>query len=200
MPTTAQDIDALLTVRSENEHLEFKAAANRFDFEELVDYCVAFANERGGRIVLGVTNGTPRRVVGTKAFDDTERTVTGIYERIGIRVTFDEVMHPVGRVLLFHVQSRPRGRPIHHKGRYLMRVGDALVPMSPEELKRICDEGNPEWELKAALTGCDAEGVVQALDTSACFDLLVLPYPATREAVLERFASERLIVREAAGL
>jgi len=28
MPTTPQDIDALLTIRSENEHVEFKAAQN----------------------------------------------------------------------------------------------------------------------------------------------------------------------------
>jgi ATP-dependent DNA helicase RecG len=37
--------------------------------------------------------------------------------------------------------------------------------------------------------------VVQVLDTQSYFDLLHLPYPATREAVLERFASERLIDR-----
>lgn len=38
MPTTSTDIDALLSVRSETEHLEFKVAENRYDFEELVDY------------------------------------------------------------------------------------------------------------------------------------------------------------------
>ncbi len=42
MATTIPQIDALLTVRSEDEHLEFKAAENRYDFEELVDYCLAF--------------------------------------------------------------------------------------------------------------------------------------------------------------
>lgn len=48
MATTIPQIDALLTIRSEDEHLEFKEAANNFHFEELVDYCVALANE-GGR-------------------------------------------------------------------------------------------------------------------------------------------------------
>ena len=48
MGTTVEQLDALLMVRSEDEHLEFKAAENRYDFEELVDYCVALANE-GGR-------------------------------------------------------------------------------------------------------------------------------------------------------
>lgn len=199
MTTTPGDIDAILCVRSEDEHLEFKAAERRGDFDELVDYCVALANECGGRIVLGVTNKPPRRVVGTKAFDTPERTVTGIYERIGLKVAFEEVPHPSGRVLVFQVPSRPKGQPINHNGRYLMRVGDALVPMSPDQLKRIIDEGQPEWELRPAMTGCDSESVVQLLDTPGYFDLLNLPYPATRDAALERFASEQLIVREAGG-
>jgi ATP-dependent DNA helicase RecG len=199
MPTTPQDIDVLLSARSENEHLEFKAAENRFDFEELVNYCVAFANEGGGRIVLGVTNTPPRRVVGTKAFETPERTVTGIYERIGLRVTFNEVNHPTGRVLVFHVPGRQPGLPVNHRGKYLMRVGDAMLPMSPEQLKKIFDESTAEWELRPALTGRSAEDVVVLLDTHGYFDLLGIPYPATREAVIERFQSERLIAKEPEG-
>ena len=45
MPMTPADIDALLLVRSEHEHLEFKAARESFGNDDLVDYCVAFANE-----------------------------------------------------------------------------------------------------------------------------------------------------------
>ena len=36
----------------ENEHLEFKEARERFDFEKLVKYCVTLANEGGGRFIL----------------------------------------------------------------------------------------------------------------------------------------------------
>lgn len=182
-----------LNVRSENEHLEFKSAENRYDFEELVDYCVALANEGGGRMLLGITDKVPRRVVGTKAFEVPERTVAGIYERLHLKVTFDEVVHPAGRVLVFHVPSRPVGQPVHYKGRYLMRAGEELVPMTPDQLKKIMAEGEPDWALKPAMTECDGEKVVQVLDTQSYFDLLHLPYPATREGVMERFASERLI-------
>jgi ATP-dependent DNA helicase RecG len=195
MATTPEQIDALLNVRSENEHLEFKSAENRYDFEELVDYCVALANESGGRMLLGITDKVPRRVVGTKAFDVPERTVAGIYERLHLKVTFDEVAHPAGRVLVFHVPSRPVGQPVHYKGRYLMRAGEELVPMTPDQLKKIMAEGEPDWALKPAMTECDGEKVVQVLDTQSYFDLLHLPYPANREAVLERFTSERLIER-----
>lgn len=195
MGTSVQHIDALLAVRAENEHLEFKAAENRYDFEELVDYCVALANEGGGRIILGVTDKTPRRVVGTKAFDVPERTVAGIHERLHLKVTFDEVAHPGGRVLVFHIPSRPVGQPVHYKGRYLMRAGGDLTPMSPDQLRRILAEGAPDWSLSPAMMECDGDKIVQLLDTQSYFDLLHLPYPATREAVLERFTSERLIER-----
>lgn len=62
---TEAELMTLLGVRSEGEHIEFKEAKRRFDFEELVNYCVALANEGGGRIVLGVTDKLPRKVVGT---------------------------------------------------------------------------------------------------------------------------------------
>ena len=76
-----------------------------------------------------------------------------------------------------------------------MRAGEELVPMTPDNLKKIIAEGEPDWAMKPAMTECNGDMVVQLLDTQSYFDLLHLPYPATREAVLDRFASERLIER-----
>ncbi|NJL72173.1 MAG: ATP-binding protein [Candidatus Competibacteraceae bacterium] len=59
---TVDELCILIQAPSEHEHLEFKEANHRFDFEKLVHYCVAFANEGGGKIVLGVTDKPPRRV------------------------------------------------------------------------------------------------------------------------------------------
>ena len=58
----------------EDEHLEFKEAKKNFHFETLVKYCVALANEGGGRMILGVTDILPREVVGTRVFSDLEKT------------------------------------------------------------------------------------------------------------------------------
>ena len=58
----------------EDEHLEFKEAKKNFHFETLVKYCVALANEGGGRMILGVTDILPREVVGTQIFPDLEKT------------------------------------------------------------------------------------------------------------------------------
>lgn len=47
MPATLADLDRWLRVPREDEHLEFKEARQQFDTGRLIDYCVAFANERG---------------------------------------------------------------------------------------------------------------------------------------------------------
>ncbi|MBN2494931.1 MAG: ATP-binding protein, partial [Deltaproteobacteria bacterium] len=129
----------------EDEHLEFKEANSRFDFEVLVKYCCALANERGGRIVLGVTDQRPRRVVGSSAFVDIQRTQHGLLERLRLRIDAGEVIHPDGRVVVFTVPSRPVGVPLEYKGAYWMRSGDSLVAMTPDQLKRIFDEGQPDF-------------------------------------------------------
>ena len=91
----------------EDEHLEFKEAKHNFHFEKLVKYCAALANEGGGAIILGVTDKIPRRIVGTMAFDDIERTKAGLVDDLRLRISVDEVRHRAGRVLVFSVPSRP---------------------------------------------------------------------------------------------
>jgi ATP-dependent DNA helicase RecG len=129
----------------EDEHLEFKEAKNRFDFEELVRYCCALANERGGRLILGVTDRRPRLVVGTRAFDDLNRTKLGLTERLRLRIDASEIQHPDGRVVVFEVPGRPVGVPVEYKGAYWMRGGESLVPMTQDQLKRIFDEAQPDF-------------------------------------------------------
>ncbi len=135
----------LLLQAKEDEHFEFKEAKHRYDFKELVKYCVALANEGGGRIILGVTDKRPRQIVGTKAFLDLERTKASLTDLVRLRIDAKEISHPSGRVLVFQVPSRPIGMPVHYEGRYFMRSGDRLVPMFPDMLKRIFDEAGPDY-------------------------------------------------------
>ncbi|MFQ5444020.1 MAG: ATP-binding protein [Nitrospinales bacterium] len=124
----------------ENEHLEVKEAKNSFEFEKLVKYCAALANEGGGKMVLGVTDNVPRDVVGTEAFSKLERTKAGLIDCLHIRIDVQEEIDPAGRVLIFNVPSRPLGVPIEYKGAYWMRGGEDLVPMTQDMLKRIFEE------------------------------------------------------------
>jgi ATP-dependent DNA helicase RecG len=196
---TIDELEALLQVRSENEHVEFKEAKNHFHFEKLVDYCVAMANECGGRIVLGVTDKIPRQVVGTTAFDIPEKTCGGLFERIHLKVLFEEIAHPKGRVLVFSVPSRPIGRAIEYKGRYSMRAGEELVGMSPDQLKAIFDEGQPNFVDLTAKDSCSEEEVVTLLDTASYFDLRERPYPSSRSEVLATFSKKGFIAKSEGG-
>lgn len=134
----------------EDEHLEFKEAKSSFEFEELVQYSVALANEGGGRMVLGVTDKQPRKAVGSQAFQDLERTKLGLMERLHLRIDAEALQLPEGRVVVFQVPPRPIGMPIHYKGAYWMRSGESLVPMTPDQLKRIFEESGPDYSAEIA--------------------------------------------------
>lgn len=144
MSLSIKEIDSLLH-NKEDEHLEFKLAKNGFHFDELVKYCVALANERGGKIIFGVTDKRPRKIAGTTAFPELERTKIGLNQRIPLRIEVEEVLHPEGRVVIFTIPSRPIGMPIHYEGRYYMRAGESLVPMSQDVLKQIFNETSPDY-------------------------------------------------------
>jgi hypothetical protein len=67
MHTNLSEFLALLE-DDESGRLEFKAAKSHYDFEELLKYCAALANEGGGKMILGVSDKKPRAIVGTAAF------------------------------------------------------------------------------------------------------------------------------------
>jgi ATP-dependent DNA helicase RecG len=129
----------------EGSRVEFKSASGGFEFENLAKYCVALANEGGGTIVLGVTDERPRRIIGTRAFKEPGRTEAGLYERLGHRIAINEYHHHGKRVLIVPVPARLPGTAWHYNGSFLMRAGDALVPMSDEQLKRIHSETGSDF-------------------------------------------------------
>ena len=193
MPTTPAQIDLWRSVTSEHQRLEFKEAKTQFDNRKLYEYCVALANEGGGHLLLGVSDKPPRPIVGTAAFNDPVAMAEKLFEAVGFRVDIEAVAHPDGRVLVFHIPSRPRGTAYHLDGKYLMRAGEALVPMSEDQLRRIFAEGGPDWLEEHTKQGLDAQQVVELLDTQTFFELLKLPYPTERAGVLDRLSKERLI-------
>ncbi|MDX2031514.1 MAG: ATP-binding protein [Blastocatellia bacterium] len=142
---TTPDLFRNLIESPENAQVEFKAASGGFQFDELAKYCVALANEGGGKIILGVTDKRPRTIVGTTAFSEPGRTEAGLFDRLGHQVLIEEYQHEKHRVLIIHVPARLPGTAWHDRGTYWMRAGDALVPMSDERLRRIHTEAGPDF-------------------------------------------------------
>jgi len=166
--TSVLDSLSIWMATKEGERLEFKEAKNRYDFEKLVRYCAALANEGGGRLILGVTDKWPRRVVGTLAFLDMEHTKAALIERLRLRIDVDVAQHPSGRVLIFEVPPRPIGMPVGYKGAYWMRGGEDLVAMTPDRLKHIFAEGSLDFSAEvcpgAALSDLDPAAIKRFRD------------------------------------
>lgn len=172
----------------EAERLEFKEAKNNFDFEKLVQYCIALANEGGGVLVLGVSDKRPRKVVGSRAFEDLERTKGQLVDKLHLRVDADVIEHPDGRVVAFTIPGRPLGVPLNYNGAYLMRAGESLVAMTADKLRRIFDEALPDYSAET-LTGA----VVDDLEPRAIDKFRELWARKTGNAQLEKAPAEGLL-------
>lgn len=153
-----------MLVPSEDEHIEFKEAKTRLELDTAADYCIALANEGGGKLILGVSNQRPRRVVGTQAFRNPRETQRRLLDSIRLDIDIEEIAHPDGRVVVLHAPSRPPATPLHHKGRYLMRSGESLVPLTPDQLRRIFEESTPDFSATICPGAALADLAPQAID------------------------------------
>ena len=151
--TSPEQLDRLLN-RIEDCSLEFKTAKNSFNqSHDLPDYCAALANERGGKLVLGVRETADRRreVVGTSAFLGTHNKLSNeLLDKLSVRVDVEEIFRDGARLLIFHVPSRPIGTVIRSTGSYKipMRVGESLREMDDQTLKSILNENAPDFSVQ----------------------------------------------------
>ncbi len=134
--TTAEQFHTYLAA-PEGAHFEFKEAKRNFSFDVIAQYCVALANEGGGKILLGVTDRRPRTILGTQAFAEPGRTEAGLYKRLSHKILIEEYFHDGQRVLIFHVPARQLGSVWSDRGTFWMRSGDDLIGMTDEQLRQI---------------------------------------------------------------
>jgi len=151
----------LKQLKESEDKVEFKAAEHNFPFaggshkaqedrrKSFLGYVVAFANEGGGRLVLGMTDTEPHDVVGS---DFAQGKIGALedetYSRLGIRVRMEELYENGLRVLVAHIPPRPVGKIMKFEGVPLMRVGESLRNMSDEEMFAILSEQEPDFSAK----------------------------------------------------
>ncbi len=172
-------ITELQRLRESEDHIEFKEAKRNYPFAGgkhadpkerrrcVLGYIVALANEKGGRLVLGMADKMPHAVVGSDFAQDKVGELTDeIYERLGIRIEATELYENGKRVLVLSVPSRPIGRLLRFEGVPLMRTGESLREMSDAEIFRILSEQEPDFSAKI----CDGL-TIEDLDKEAIAEM-----------------------------
>lgn len=156
------DLQYLANLREKEDHVEFKEAKRNYPFAGgqhsdpkdrrhcVLGYITALANEKGGRLVLGMSDKLPHLVVGTDfAQGNIGNLEDEIYKRLHIRVHCEEVFDENGlRVLVINIPSRPVGKALRFEGVPLMRVGESLREMDDQEYFSILQEQDPDFSAR----------------------------------------------------
>jgi len=112
----------------------------------ILGYLTALCNEKGGYMVIGMTDNYPHQVVGTNqnlgSIGDLE---ANIYRDTGIRPKVYELFEKLKRVLVIEVPSRPAGKVFKFEDVPLMRVGEELKAMSDEVYLKILNEQDSDF-------------------------------------------------------
>ena len=156
--TTIENLNELLEIKSENEHIEFKEAKNeisilggeRRDKKCLLGYCIAFANEKGGKLILGIADhfegvSISRKIVGTSSIKNIIEVKKQIYDNSKLKIEIEELFIEDKRIVIITIPSRPIGSPLKFYGIPLMRIGENLEIMDDETIKSIIFEGSPDY-------------------------------------------------------
>ena len=130
-------IEELQKLSEREDHVEFKNAEHNYPFAGgkktdprerrhcVLGYVVALANERGGRLVLGMADPRPHQVVGSDfAENETGKLEDEIYERLHIRVRTEELYDDNQRPFTPRWQGAPfRGSALDASGGKFTRDG-----------------------------------------------------------------------------
>jgi Flp pilus assembly protein TadD len=134
-----------LAAMDENENIEFKQRL--LSYKEIAEYVVGIGNAGGGVLLMGLSDKRPRGVVGIPELkpDDIKKIQLSVHHSAAIRVTPQLVKTQDGLYVLgIQIPSRPRGQVYcTQDGKYLMRVGESLVGIPPNEIARIQAERRP---------------------------------------------------------
>lgn len=132
---------------TESTTREYKSAQGGYSRSDAMKYCAAFANGKGGTLILGVDDS--RQIVGTGAFQGTHHDFEHeLFQYFGLQIEIEEILHTKGRVLVFHVPKHRAGIPVSVDGKYWMRAGSSIVEMDEVKLRSIVNEVEEDFSAR----------------------------------------------------
>jgi len=205
-------LDTLIKNTDENEFVEFKL--NFHSPEEIGERISALSNgatlkeETFGYLIFGIEDKT-REIKGT-TFKPKEKKVGNdelenwLAQRITPRIDFKIIEFEHNnkiKIVIFEIPAS-KNQPTTFLQQSYIRIGSFTRKLRdfPDKEKKLWNEKKQfNFEKKIALKNLSKDEIISLLDTSSYFDSLNLPYPTTRELVLEKFASESFIKENSTG-
>ena len=212
LPQLSALLTELLRQPGECEWLEFKH--NNDNPEQIGEYLSALANSTAlhgrdvGYLVWGIDD-TTRQVVGTtfkprqakKGNEELENwLMRSLHPQVGFQI--HEFMHQGMPVVVFEI-PRATHAPVRFGSEEFIRVGSLkkkLKDYPTKEADLWAKFSQKSFEEGIAKANLAADEVLAHLDFATCFDLLKIPLPSDRAAMLERLAEEQLIVVRPGGV
>ncbi|MBK8568285.1 MAG: putative DNA binding domain-containing protein [Saprospiraceae bacterium] len=200
-------LDRLLKTGRESEWLEFKEnnKAPEMVGERIsaLSNSAALHHEQFGYLVFGVQDNT-LNVVGTNFKPNVEKIgneplENWLHQRLSPKIDFRflEFQYNQKPVVLVQIPSA-KSQPVKFNKEAFIRIGSItrrLNEFSDKERKIWQNEAHSFFESEVAIANVGASDVIELLDTQSFFELIKIPYPESREGVIERLLSEKMIVR-----
>lgn len=183
---TVKHIHKLLE-SGESETVEFKESFN----DEALETIGAFANARGGLLLLGIKNSGEKCgfQIGKKTLEDIANRIQEVMDpRIQPSLSYYTIE---GKKILIVQVVPSSGSPVSVRGRYFRRVGRTNQRMSHEEImQRLIAKTGSSWdahiENKATLSDLSSDHIQQFLVAVREKGRLPIPNRASEEEVLRK--------------
>lgn len=205
-------VDALVAQPKESEWLEFKK--NFHSKEEIGERISAIANSASlchksfGYLVFGVEDGT-HRICGTTFYGKqkkvgNEELESWLFTRLNPRIDFEIIDEfdygSNGHICIFKIPAAVN-RPVAFQHIAYVRVGTTTRQLRdfPAKESKIWNNSQKALESIILKKGLTVAEVLKLLSGEAYFDMMNLPMPQDFKGVVERFESERLIVKDEIG-
>ena len=204
-------VNHLINRSEECEWIEFKH--NFHSPEEIGENISALANsaclqnQPYGYLVFGIQDKT-HHIVGTtfkakSMKEQKENLENWLINRLSPKIDFsvyefdcDEDKH----ISLYMIPAA-KTHPVTFSRVAYIRVGSHTRKLAdfPEKEAKIWRNDSAAFEDEIAKENLTASDIISLLSTQTYFELLKLPYPSNQEGVIEKFISEKLIMKEKAG-
>ena len=204
-------IDDLRKLKAETNLVEFKV--NDADPAKIgrticaLSNAARLADQHFGYMLWGIRDGD-HEVVGTTFQPHSAKAQKyplefWLAQRLNpsIVITFKEVGHPRGRVILLEIPAAT-DCPVEFDGTAYLRIGSATPKLSeyPDRLKALWDRLRPYfWERGIAAQFVTRDEVLERLNYQSYFQLTGQPLPTTPAAVLKNLAGEGLVIKDVGG-